>query len=147
MLETSVGGLITIMLGGGLVEKDLLKMWGKSLKFVGRRDRVMKRWGQKVNLGLIEEAAMKSDYVSNCCCINDVTRGLVLFYQADNFQIDHNSQLKFWLKREGLLPNNASVPDTLIQLHELPLNCNGKIDRSQLEKILRELTHLKQIQL
>ncbi|XP_039276205.1 uncharacterized protein LOC120349726 [Nilaparvata lugens] len=81
---------------------------------------------------------MKSPYVSNCCCINDVTRGLVLFYQADNFQIEHNSQLKFWLKNEGLLPNNASVPDTLIQLHELPLNCNGKIDRSQLEKILRE---------
>ncbi|RZF44898.1 hypothetical protein LSTR_LSTR004523 [Laodelphax striatellus] len=101
---------------------------GKSFRFLGRKDRIVKRWGQKINLALIEEAARKNACVSNCCCISDDQKGLVLFYQLDNFKKGDESELRCWLKTDGQLANSASIPDITVQLHEMPLNSNGKID-------------------
>ncbi|RZF33194.1 hypothetical protein LSTR_LSTR017614 [Laodelphax striatellus] len=113
---------------------------GKSFRFLGRKDRILKRWGQKINLALIEEAARKNACVSNCCCISDDQKGLVLFYQLlDNFKKGDDSELRCWLKTDGQLPNSASIPDITVQLHEMPLNSNGKIDRSHLKNLLREI--------
>ncbi len=96
------------------------------LVYCSRKDFQIKRMGHRIELGEIESTAMK---------IEEVTRALAL-YEAD--------EQKLWLfytgkadKKEiaktlrGLLPP-FMLPNKTVQIEEMPLTKNGKIDRAAL---------------
>lgn len=96
------------------------------LVYCSRKDFQIKRMGHRIELGEIESTAMK---------IEEVTRALAL-YEAD--------EQKLWLfytgkadRKEvartlrGLLPP-FMLPNKTVQIEEMPLTKNGKIDRAAL---------------
>ena len=96
------------------------------LVYCSRKDFQIKRMGHRIELGEIESTAMK---------IEEVTRALAL-YEAD--------EQKLWLFYTGkadrkeiaktlrsLLPP-FMIPNKTIQIEEMPLTKNGKIDRAAL---------------
>lgn len=101
------------------------------LVFVSRKDHQIKHLGQRIELGDIESAAQAVDGVERACCLYDARRKrLVLCYVGS---VDRAS-LKEGLR--GLLPSYM-VPNRTLQLDEMPLTKNGKIDRGALESHAR----------
>lgn len=97
-----------------------------ALVFVGRRDGQTKINGHRVEIGEVESALSRVQGVRACHVV--VARAgddasLVAYVEADN-SIDDQ-----WLRREmrELLPI-AMVPSVFVQIDQLPLTNNGKVD-------------------
>lgn len=102
------------------------------LIYVSRKDFQIKHLGHRIELGEVEADAMARDGVSRACCIYDsAKKRLILFYTGERDRKDLERELK-----EVLPP--FMVPNKTLQLEEMPLNKNGKIDRHALEGIYRE---------
>ena len=96
------------------------------LIYVGRADFQIKHMGQRIELGDIEAAAQATAGVERACCLYDSKRKkLKLFYQGT---IDKEELMA--ALRERLA--SYMVPNSCVQLSELPLTKNGKIDRTAL---------------
>lgn len=93
----------------------------------GRRDSQIKHLGHRIELGEIETAVSSNPLIkSNCCMHNSSLDKLVLFYVGDISE----SNLRKYLTE--LLPEYM-IPNELNKLIQMPLNANGKIDRSALK--------------
>ena len=97
-----------------------------NLVYVGRADFQIKHMGQRIELGDIEAAAQATIGVERACCLYDARRKkLKLFYQGP-------------IEKEGLMAElrerlaSYMVPNACLQISELPLTKNGKIDRGAL---------------
>ncbi len=110
---------------------DLGKYDDKGLLYYSsRKDFQIKHMGQRIELSDIELSAMAVDNVSRACCLYDEKKKkIVMFYTGD---ID-KSELSLALKEK--LPE-FMVPGKTEKLSELPVNKNGKIDRSALKEML-----------
>lgn len=98
--------------------------------YVSRKDFQIKHMGHRIELGEIETAVSSLENISLCCCIYDSVKSkIVLFYQgqADKSYIVEN--IKFILPKYML-------PNVFINLDEMPINSNGKIDRLKLKELL-----------
>jgi len=96
------------------------------LVFDGRRDSQIKHSGHRIELGEIEAAvSANSSIKTNCCLHNSDKDEIVLFYVGEIMEND----LKRFL--ETMLPTYM-LPNKYIEIEEMPLNLNGKIDRSKL---------------
>ena len=96
------------------------------LFYIGRKDFQIKHMGHRVELGEIEAAAMRCDAVTRACCIFDAQKQrLHLFYTGSCEKAALLAALK-----EALPP--FMQPNTAHQLDALPMNKNGKIDRTAL---------------
>jgi non-ribosomal peptide synthetase component F len=96
------------------------------LEFLGRRDAQIKRMGHRVELGDIEEAALRQDGVQQCCCVYlSDTQQIVLFYTG---QISEQDLLRVM---QSQLPRYM-LPGRVIGLTSIPLTQNGKKDRRAL---------------
>ncbi len=103
-----------------------------NLIYVSRKDFQIKHLGHRIELGEVEADAMARDGVSRACCIYDAAKKrLILFYTGERDRKDLERELK-----EVLPP--FMVPNKTLQLADMPLNKNGKIDRHALESIYRE---------
>lgn len=103
-----------------------------SLYYIGRRDFQIKHMGHRVELGEIEAAAMRCDAVTRACCTFDAERQrLHLFYTGSCEKAALLAALK-----ESLPP--FMQPNTAVQLDEMPLNKNGKIDRTALAALTKK---------
>lgn len=102
------------------------------LIYVSRKDFQIKHLGQRIELGEIETAAIAMNGVTRTCCIYDgEKKKIILFYTGDECsKKDVLSELKEVLPLY-MLPNNV------IQLEEMPMNKNGKIDRNELMKLYK----------
>ena len=106
-----------------------------SLYYIGRRDFQIKHMGHRVELGEIEAAAMRCDAVTRACCTFDAERQrLHLFYTGSCEKVALLAALK-----ESLPP--FMQPNTAVQLDEMPLNKNGKIDRTALAALTKKGAH------
>ena len=86
-------------------------------------------------LGEIEAAAMRCDAVTRPCCTFDAERQrLHLFYTGSCEKAALLAALK-----ESLPP--FMQPNTAVQLDEMPLNKNGKIDRTALAALTKKGAH------
>ena len=111
------------------------------IEFIGRRDNQVKIRGYRLELGEIETAALRSDWVAQAVVVLAETpqlgKQLVGFYVAKQ----HEEQ-----SRDLGTELSERIPEYMKaarweRLEKLPLNANGKVDRRELEQ--RALTLLE----
>ena len=112
------------------------------LEFLGRKDQQVKIRGFRVELTEIESYLTQHPSISNCAVLltkpqSQVTK-LVAFLSSDSVSAE---EMKAYLK-ERLPP--YMIPNRFVLMESMPLNANGKIDRSallsELDKHEKELS-------
>jgi amino acid adenylation domain-containing protein len=100
------------------------------IEYIGRNDFQVKLHGQRIELGEIEKNILKIENIKNACvCIKEVqNREILSAYYTANKSID-KKKIKRILEKE--LPQYM-IPAYFLQLDEIPLTINGKIDRKKL---------------
>lgn len=100
-----------------------------NLIFLSRKDHQIKHMGHRIELGEIEVAANSISILEAACCIYDEEKEkIVMFYQASQ-KCDRDI-----LKLMGKILPKYMFPNKLMQFESLPLNKNGKIDRTLLKE-------------
>lgn len=103
-----------------------------NLEFLGRRDSQVKIRGYRVELGEIENVLNTSELVSQAVVIskgdNEGNKKLIAFFVANSDPFNKTSILAY-LKSK--LPEYM-IPAVLVELKQLPLTSNGKIDKKAL---------------
>lgn len=95
-----------------------------------RKDFQIKHLGHRVELGEIEAAVSSfEDINQNCCLYDDVKKRIVLFYSGE---LEETELIK---KLRQMLPEYM-IPNRKVKMDSLPLNLNGKIDRTKLRELL-----------
>jgi amino acid adenylation domain-containing protein len=101
------------------------------IEFQGRKDHQIKIRGHRIELGEIETCLLKHDFISNAVVADKIdARGkqvLCAYYIADEELTAE--ELKTFLARH--LPEYM-IPSFYIEMDEMPLTPNGKIDRKKL---------------
>lgn len=100
--------------------------------FASRKDDQIKHMGYRIELGEIEAALAEVDGIDRCCCLFDKP--------ADKIVCVYSGPAT---KKEIILEVGKYIPkymwpNVFVQLEELPMNLNGKIDRTRLKG---EYTH------
>ena len=95
----------------------------RNIIYDGRVDYQIKHLGYRIELGEIESNVISMKDVKQCACVyNEQKDIIVCFYSGDV----EKKIIKELLKEK--LPFYM-IPKTVIQMKELPINSNGKIDR------------------
>ena len=113
---------------------DLVRRWPKGeIEFVGRRDQQVKIRGFRVELGEIEAVLREHDAVRAAVVVvredmpND--KRLVAYVVATQDRVSSPAELRKYLQER--LPEYMA-PTAFVQLTEIPLTANGKVDRRAL---------------
>ncbi len=96
------------------------------LCFMGRKDFQIKRMGHRIELEEIQLTLEKAEGVERVCCVYGEQEGkLVAFYvgAADKKELRRAAREQM----PGFM-----IPDTFLQMEQMPLTKNGKIDRAAL---------------
>jgi len=105
------------------------------LEYIGRADFQVKIRGFRIELGEIESVLLSHQEIQACVVHAQKDRNnndsLIAYYVSSNDQID-KQKLREHLANS--LPYYM-VPSAFIELDNLPLNTNGKVDRAQLPKL------------
>ncbi len=98
------------------------------LVYCSRKDFQIKHRGHRIELGEIEKAVSSISHINSCCCLyDDNKKKLVLFYTGEIEKEDIITLIK------ELLPDYM-IPEIYRKLNEMPMNLNGKIDRTRLSE-------------
>lgn len=99
------------------------------LVFASRQDYQIKHMGHRIELGEIEADVNSIDGIKSCCCIYVKEKEkIVLFYVGDMEKKELTKGLKDRLPRYML-------PNAIMQVEQMPLTLNGKMDRIKMEEI------------
>jgi acyl-CoA ligase (AMP-forming) (exosortase A-associated) len=103
------------------------------LQFVGRDDAMIKTAGNRISPSEIEDAAVSSGKVLECCAfgVADAGLGQAIILVVSGTHGEADEELKRFLKAE--LPNFMQ-PRDIVWRDELPRNPNGKLDRAAIER-------------
>ncbi|XP_077296949.1 aminoadipate-semialdehyde dehydrogenase isoform X2 [Arctopsyche grandis] len=113
---------------------DLGKEVDGCIYFKGRSDRLVKRFGHKVNILEIESVAFKFKGIDQCFCFWRETNSMLILFYISNENIKHS----FWKYLSENL-NAYSMPDDLIKVDALPMNNHGKISLYKTEELYKNL--------
>ena len=103
------------------------------IMYDGRKDFQIKHSGHRIELGEIETAVSSLEGIERCCCLHDVAQDkLVLFYCGTLTPEDIRKKLA------DMLPDYM-LPNVSVNLEDMPLNLNGKIDRVLLRERVKEV--------
>ena len=104
----------------------------KELMFAGRKDFQIKHMGYRIELGETETAVMSIEAVRNCACVFDAENDdIILFYEADE-GVDKKHIINGISK---LIPKYM-YPTRFERLDAMPMNMNGKVDRTKLKTMI-----------
>lgn len=109
---------------------DLVRIneYGEYL-YVGRKDSQIKHMGYRIELGEIESVASAFENVERAVCLFDAHRKhIILLYQGSA----EKEKIRQYFK--DALPLYM-MPEEIAQIHTMPLNANGKVDRRLLKEI------------
>ncbi|MBZ5509519.1 MAG: amino acid adenylation domain-containing protein, partial [Acidobacteriia bacterium] len=110
-----------------------------SLEYIGRRDEQVKLRGNRIELGEIETALRQHPKIKDAAVVlNQDAAGekrLAAYLVSNEGQIPSQAHLRKYLAEK--MPEYM-VPAVYIQLAELPLSPNGKLDRRRLPAISAE---------
>lgn len=103
------------------------------LYFEGRKDFQIKHMGHRIELEEVENAINNLEGITRCCCVFQKERNRILaFYMGS----EASGSLRKILKDK--LPIYM-VPSKMIQVEEVPLSKNGKVDRNYFkQKVMEE---------
>ena len=102
--------------------------------YISRKDFQIKHMGYRIELGEIENAINNIDGIISCACIYDnENKKIILFYQGNNKLTDK----EILYKSKEALPNYM-IPNEIHRLSQMVYNSNGKIDKNQLKKMVKE---------
>ena len=102
--------------------------------YISRKDFQIKHMGYRIELGEIENAINNIDGIISCACIYDnENKKIILFYQGNNKLTDK----EILQKSKEALPNYM-IPNEIHRLSQMVYNANGKIDKNQLKKMVKE---------
>lgn len=107
-----------------------------NIEFIGRKDNQIKIRGYRIELDEIKSVALKYDDVENCAVVvkedskNKSNKKILLYFTARR-QI--NTKLLLQFLRKNL--QSYMVPSGILQINEIPLNANYKLDISKLPEI------------
>ncbi len=105
------------------------------LIYKGRKDFQIKHMGYRIELGEIETAVLALDGIDKACVLYDTNnKKIVLLYESD-CQMSKRDILR---GLHGNLPKYM-LPARFVLVETVPLNGNGKIDRS---KLVQEFIHV-----
>ncbi len=103
------------------------------MEFVGRGDEQVKVRGYRIELGEIEAALMKQGAVVQCVVTaredEESNQGLAAYYVTGGEGKVKSGELRRYLRER--LPDYM-VPSWIVELSEMPLTVNGKVDRKAL---------------
>lgn len=103
------------------------------LQYIGRIDEQIKIRGYRIEIGEIESTMSQYEGITSQVVIvkNDGGTDYLCAFYTSNYNIKSSVILEFLSQR---LPNYM-IPSVLMQIQELPLTQNGKIDKRKLQKI------------
>ncbi len=96
----------------------------------GRIDSQIKHTGHRIELGEIETAVFSNNEIKSNCCLHDSSKDQLVLFYAGSIKEDELRKYLCTLLPDYMLPNKY------IQLANMPLNMNGKIDRVKLKEQL-----------
>lgn len=124
----------------GFRTADLGYFENSQLYICGRTGNRVKIGGYRVDLSEVESAIMADPYVRQCAAfVHEAVPNIPEIWCAVRPQ-DLEGRLNIFALKTDLrkrLPRYM-VPKRIIEINELPLNVNGKIDRSALKKLVLE---------
>lgn len=105
-----------------------------NLEFVGRKDLQVKIQGQRIELGEIEAALQQHPEIrmAAVAAVGERHKRLVAYVVSNDRTRRFNGELGEFLQEK--LPRHM-VPQVYVQLDQLPLTVNGKVDRVALRSI------------
>ena len=98
------------------------------LVYVCRKDHQVKVRGYRVELGEIEAAASSVERVGNSCCLFDPSNEKIILVYTGDISADELSALLSDKLQDYMMPGQYVRRDSI------PLNDNGKVDRTSLSK-------------
>ncbi|WP_278335283.1 amino acid adenylation domain-containing protein [Clostridium kluyveri] len=101
------------------------------IEFLGRKDHQVKIRGHRIELGEIENALIKHENIKNAVVVDSKDnkgRKFLCAYIVSEVRLKR-SELKEYI--EGKLPEYM-VPKYFVDIKEIPLTANGKVDRKNL---------------
>ncbi|XP_029171037.1 LOW QUALITY PROTEIN: beta-alanine-activating enzyme [Nylanderia fulva] len=105
--------------------------------YKGRRNDIIKRFGNKVNLRELEKVALQLNYVRNCATFWDA-RSHKLYLCVSTAKIEEEfPKLEDIMSHLKILPA-IYKPDKIIMLHDFNFTTSGKICHASLKTICRE---------
>ncbi|MGP3783416.1 non-ribosomal peptide synthetase [Paenibacillus sp. 1A_MP2] len=106
-----------------------------SLQFIGRADNQVKIRGMRVELGEVEAVLLLHENVKEVVVLVDEDSSNIKRLVAYVVPLDTSADISEELRQmaKDMLPDYM-VPSFILLLDRMPLNANGKIDRSQLAK-------------
>ncbi|SEB35185.1 amino acid adenylation domain-containing protein [Tenacibaculum sp. MAR_2009_124] len=102
-----------------------------NIEFVGRKDTQVKIRGYRIELGEIESALSNLDSISQSCVLAKQDANGVKRLVAYVVPTDELNKEKVQQELKEVLPEYM-VPSILIELDEMPLTSNGKLDKKAL---------------
>lgn len=97
------------------------------LYFTSRKDFQIKHMGHRIELGEIETAMERVEEVRRGCCFFDTVKNrIIAVYTGDIEKAALKRQMGEWLPA-------FMLPNRFVQVEEMPLTKNGKIDRTLLK--------------
>jgi amino acid adenylation domain-containing protein len=105
-----------------------------NIVFLGRKDDQIKIRGHRVEIGEIQHAILENETISESYVsfqLNDEKQQVLIAYLVVKEGFD---LMQFRLYLKSILPD-AFIPSHLVQIDELPLNSNGKVNRFKLPKV------------
>ena len=105
------------------------------LEYISRKDFQIKHLGHRIELGEIETAAGSVAGVSRSCALYDSARHKIVLFAETGVSETGVSSSFIEESLVHLLPDYM-IPNKIIIMDEIPINCNGKIDRTLLQEYI-----------